>query len=487
MATSVFNSSIYYPVKGSPRELTWWRPGLVQLAFGLLAFFISDQIGIDAWWVLGGFLVLCGAALLPTTYCALQGSASAILADHLLVLAIAFLVYFVLGAMLLPFGPSYELDYALSYYSTDASAALRVAAINSIGLGLALVASTVAPKRLFLRLAKSAVCLGKGIPFEWVIAGFLSLGAYSFIYVLNFDANPEPGAVIAGMWRSLSNLLLVAVVLAAAHQGRGSRFLRSAAIIMVVVQAVTGLLMLNKGQALMPIVALCVGYAWRLGVRKVALPGLVVLVFAFLVIGSPVTTGRNLFGSSAYVDWGARVAVLWTEIFEPKTNSIENEYYPWSRLCYTPPQAAALDFYDSGHGGDDYEKAGWIFLPRFLFPDKPVMTAAGPDIHYRITGYLNSATGLGIFVDGYYNLGIIGVIINALGAGLMLAYTSALAGVVIERRALLWMPLALLGSHMAFRIDGFFLGDYLGPFSMLLYVLIGASLLTSLTTSKRTI
>ena len=59
----------------------------------------------------------------------------------------------------------------------------------------------------------------------------------------------------------------------------------------------------------------------------------------------------------------------------------------------------------------------------------------------------------------------------------MLACTSAFALVVLKRRALIWLPFALLGSYMAFRIDGFFLGDFLGPFTTLLYGLIVASLL----------
>ncbi|UUZ63755.1 hypothetical protein LP417_31545 [Polaromonas sp. P1-6] len=370
-----------------------------------------------------------------------------------------------------------EVEFSLAYYRINASMAMSVAAVNSIGFGLALIASVFAPKRVFARIARSAVRVGDRIPLEWVIAGFLALGSYSYIYVLDFDVNPQPGAVISGSWRSLSNLLLAAVVLAAAHQGKGARFLRIVAIAMVVVQAVGGLLMLNKGQVLMPIVALCVGYIWRLGVRRVALPGLIVILSTFLIIASPVATVRNLYGSDSKVDWDTRISVLWDGIFNPKTDSLESDYYPWACFCYTPPQAAAMDFYDTGRGGDDFEKAGWVFLPRFLFPQKPVITAAGQEFHYKITGMLTSATGQGVFVNGYYNLGILGVIVSGLGVGLMLACTSSFAGVVLKRRALIWLPFALLGSYMAFRIDGFFLGDYLGPFSLLLYSLITAMLL----------
>jgi len=48
---------------------------------------------------------------------------------------------------------------------------------------------------------------------------------------------------------------------------------------------------------------------------------------------------------------------------------------------------------------------------------------------------------------------------------------------VLERKALVLLPLALLGVFIAFRIDGHFVGDYLGTFVFFLYFLLLSALL----------
>ncbi|MDH6185995.1 hypothetical protein [Polaromonas sp. CG_23.6] len=449
---------------------------------------VVDHVKADDWWVVGLLLIISGASLLPYLYSALKRPITIVLADHLLVLAVAFFVYFIIGALLLSLGPHDEVEFAMSYYRINASKAVSVAAFNSIGFGFALMISLLAPKRIFSRLSRLAVRVGVRVPLEWVIALFLIIGLCSYIYVWIFDANPQPDTVISGSWRSLSNLLLAAIILGAAHQGSGAKVFRFLSICIAMALAFSGLLLLNKGQVMMPILALCMGYIWRLGVRRVALPSLVIILTIFLIIASPVATVRNLYGASSKVEFDTRIPLLWDGIVNPKKDTLESDYYPWARFCYTPSQAAAIDLYDSGNGGTDIELIGWVFLPRFLFPNKPVITATGQEFNYKLTGSMNSSTGQGVFVNGYYNLGFIGVVFSGLGVGFILTYTSLFAAFVFKSRALIWLPFALLGSYMAFRIDGFFIGDFLGPFSLLLYGLIGIMIISKiLNQSKRKI
>jgi hypothetical protein len=61
--------------------------------------------------------------------------------------------------------------------------------------------------------------------------------------------------------------------------------------------------------------------------------------------------------------------------------------------------------------------------------------------------------------------------------GWILSQTSAIAQAVLNRRAMLLAPLALLGVFIAFRVDGDFLVDYFGAFVFILYLLVPAAFL----------
>jgi hypothetical protein len=212
----------------------------------------------------------------------------------------------------------------------------------------------------------------------------------------------------------------------------------------------------------------------------VIIPGVAALLLFFVLIASPVTTARNIFGVSSQVNLGERTALLSQALSRSGDVPAEDANTTWARFCYLAAQAAALNFYDNGTPSESFRLLGWAFLPRILFPMKPIMSAAPADFHFQLTGQVGSATGQGVFVDGYYNLGWLGVVFVGISVGLILGMTSAVAARVYEKRAIVWMPLALLGSFMAFRVDGDFLSDYWGPFVLFGYaLLLGAGLMES--------
>jgi hypothetical protein len=209
-------------------------------------------------------------------------------------------------------------------------------------------------------------------------------------------------------------------------------------------------------------------------------PGVVLLLVFFVLIGSPVSSARNIYGVGTRVELGDRVTLLAAAVMRSGEAPAARENTAWARFCYLAPQAAALNFYDQGTPSGTFGLIGWSLLPRVLFPSKPVITAGAADFHYQITGQAGSAAGTGVFVDGYYNLGWWGVIFVGIAVGLILGLTSAFAAQVYEARATMWMPLALLGSFMGFRIDGAFVADYWGPFVLFGYALLaGAALMES--------
>ena len=472
----------------STPKFDWIRTGFVQFSLGVMLLASFEGVGASEWWIPGAFLIINGLLLLHPIYRAINRPAKVVLSDHFFVLTCAYFAYYVAGALLLPFGPNDQAEYSMSYYNVDATIAMRVAGVNALGFGIALMSSALAPKRLFSRLARSAVKMGSNTPIELTISAFLVIGFVSYLYVLQFDLlQSQRDVVISGLWRSLKKLLLVAIVLSTAHKGLNARWFHSVAIFVALVHAFGGILMLNKSEVLLPMVSLMLGYSWRLGVRRVLVPAITVIMLTYLMIGGAVTTARNLSGSATSIDWDYRISILWNGIVGESNASQDGEDNPWSRFCYTPSQAAALDFFDQNSGGDDFGKMGWVFVPRFLAPGKPVITAGGPEFHYKIRGNTDSSSGHGVFVNGYYNLGLLGVLIAGVGVGVMLGCTTVFAREVFDAEAVQWLPFALMGSYMAFRIDGHFLPDYLGPFALLLYVFVGILLIRKLLPKRQVI
>ena len=451
----------------------WWRPGLALVGLGSSAAGLAGTLKPDQWGLTGGFIIASGLVLLPSVLLSLRRPVEKILSDHFLLLSGVFIVYFVAGALLLPFGPQDAVDYALSYYWLGAPQALRATAVNCIGMGLVLLSSALLRPRWIAQVSRRATRIGGTLSDGRVIAALLVLGGPAAFFVFRLDLGLSTGTLIPGLVRMLAQLLNVAIVVAASRSGRHRIRWMTLAIALALGQAALGLVLLNKTVVLLPFAALLAGLALRLGVRRVLLPGTAALLALFLLLGNAVNIARNQFGIDRQVrNWGERVVFIWDAVTSPESRK-DDRYYAWSRFCYLPAQGAALDLYDLGQGGVDFAQTAWVFVPRFLFSDKPILSS-GDAFEFKVTGVEGSASAPGVFAAGYFNWGWWGVLVVGLSLGCMLACTSGFARAVFRSRALIWLPVALSGNIMAFRIDGTFLSDYAGPFITFAYVTAAA-------------
>lgn len=432
----------------------------------------------DDWWAHGLWSFIGIAVALPTLSRPFWQGAAMVLADHRVMFLGAFTLYFLFGATLLSIGPENQIEHALNYYRIGAKDALRVDAVNAIGFGIALLTSTFARGRWLEGLTRRTASRLSGVsprPAIWV---FLVVGSAASFYLLSFDLGFSDG-LAPGAIRSASKLSLVAIFLAAANKGRGETTLRYFAVALTLMLALFGVLQFNKGDALLPIASLVAGLAFRFRNGKILLLGVALLAGGFLWLGSIAEYGRGVVG-----DRGASLSARWeitlNSMQDTMNFSREEQYVWWSRLCYTPPQVAAMDFWDAGRGGDGVRMIPWLVVPRFLAPEKPEITKTGREFHEKITGRDTSNTGHGIFVSGYYHGGWWGFWFASIVCGWIIAQTSAIAGAVIENNSLNMVPLCLLGLFIAFRIDGDFVSDYLGVFVILLYLFAAMHLLTPL-------
>lgn len=456
-----------------PRHV-WIRLGAAYLVWGAIAWSLGQDADLGDWWLHGIWCFAGLAVAAPTLSRVFRQGVLIVLVEHRLMFLASFCLYFLFGAVLLAVGPDIQGDQATSFYPIDAREALRVDAINALGFGIALLAAGFSSGSWLATHASRVAGAVAGMPTSSVIAFFLVLGTAASSYSLWFDLGFREG-VVPGLVRSAGKLSLVAIFLAGSHKGTGEFSLRAFGAALAVVLAASGALQFNKSELLLPLAALVAGLAYRYSTLRILPVGLALLVATYLAAGNPTDFGRSTLGYQEAAGPAERWQILVDGWSSTRDLREEEEYGTWARLCYTSPQAAVLDLWDEGNGGDGLRLIPWVFVPRLVAPEKPEITETGRKLNEKITRSETSSTGVGIFASGYYHAGWWGLILASALCGWILAQTSAIAGAIFSRSALLLVPLALLGMYIAFRIDGDFISDYLGTFVFILYPLLGAS------------
>ena len=450
--------------------------GSAFFLYGFIAWLLSEDARPGDWWLHGAWCIGGLGLAVPVLLKAIQKGFGIVLRDHLFMFTGSFALYFLIGASFMTFGPSDEIASSLREYYVDAPMGLKTDALNAIGFGIALVMAAISPRRWSYRwaaqIAQSASHIGPAVAILWLMV----FGSVALLYTLTYDFGFREG-VVPGVVRAASYFSFVAIYIGASYRGSWAAAMRVAAVALAVVLAVVGVLLFNKSQILLSLGVLVAGLTMVYRRTLVLTIGILLLGTVYFSVSGLAAYGRNTLGRNL----GAPIAVRWVIVQQwlamdkrvnPRTDSNS-----WRRLSYVTSQGAAVDFYDAGRGGDEFRLIPWLFVPRVIAPQKPVITEYGSEFYYKVSGQRGSSTGQGIFVSGYYNAGWDGLIVAAAICGWILAQTSSVALAILERRALILLPLALWGVFIAFRIDGHFVGDYLGAFIYFLYFLVLCALL----------
>ena len=468
------NELEFLEVKGKIRRQSWLYIAGMYLILSFFAWIFSLLSGDLTWWLHG---LWCLIAMIPAAIVArwtVRNGISSVLVDHKIILTAAFTLYFVFGASFLAFGPELDVERALNYYPIVAIDALKVNAFNSLGMAITLFTGALFKGEWVIGGARRAAKYVKKIPLELVIFIMfaISLIGVSLTFVRDLLLAE---IIVPGMFNHLSYLLLFTIFIGAAYKGKRQFALIMLSVVAAIFMMLKGILLFSKTDLYLPVISLAVGISLRRHTIKPLIIASVIVFFTMSSAGNIVSYGRENTGKDG-MTVKERIAII-NNYYSVGFNLRPEQYSTWSRLCYTAPQAAAIEFYDQGNGGDAINIIHWIFVPRLLFESKPVMSDAGSDFHYKITGYRTSSTGIGVFVSGYYQLGIIGFLFASIFSGWFLSQTSAMCRYMLEQKAYLLLPLGMIGLYVAFRIDGEILSDYVGFYVFFLYPLIALLLL----------
>lgn len=462
----------------SKLDRTFYNVAVLFLILGLAAHLLAQRININdfiyqlPFSFLGLLFLFLLIPYLNTKYY------HDIYTDIRFVFSAFFAIYFLIGSTYIYLGSEEGIAIIMQEYSITAPDVFRVNSINCIGFGIALLSSCLAPKKTlntFFKRIKLTISKREKNFFTGAI--FLIILIFNFaIYHNDFQLKPS---IIPGIVRNIAATIPIMIVLGFRAKGNVSIASITVSLLTAFSLSFFGLMSLNKSSFIIPLIAFAFGIFVRYRSILLFLGSLLIIGYIFLKIAPAVTYGRvhldeidktsieqrySLFRN--YFNSTENISITKEQQSHPKEKvELEKPYYSvFARFNYLNTQVAAINFYDIGNGGDSFRNIGWIFLPRLIFPNKPVLTLDMVGLYEKITGtgFRGSSSGIGIFIDGYYNKGWGGVVLVSILTGFILSFTSALSRKISKAKLYFLYPIIFMGLYMGFRIDGNFITDYLG-------------------------
>jgi hypothetical protein len=379
-------------------------------------------------------------------------------------------VFFGIGPLIYSFGSTESREIVDVFFAADDTALLRTNLLNSIGTTLVAATAWFAAKA-FQSFRPSRVAPFNETELRQLIVIFLAIGLsvqYVFVvpYRLGILSWTLPGVVLQLATFSRIAIILLYVLIYRGAQGNNRILLY----IVIALEFISAFMSFTKQPVIELFIAIGLGrYLGGQRVRGLVMGGVAIALFYAVFLSPFVTYGRNTYAFQGGI--GVRT-------FSEVINTIEDYYSAadsgsdsaipaaegwWTRLSYSGAQAFAMQQYDDGIPGHTISLVYEALLPRFLFPDKAVLTP-GREFTALVTGIadVETATTPGSYAEAYWNGGWGLLAIVSIYIGLVYAAFSAFSERVITTRRYEYLPIVLSGVTLGYKINDWFVGNYVG-------------------------
>lgn len=304
---------------------------------------------------------------------------------------------------------------------------------------------------------------------------FLGLGAFSkYFVILPFQFGLLRGTFPLFL-AQIALLENIGIFLGLIWAFRNKRFFVPILVGYAIFVSVVGVLTFSKSDVIFPIIMIAAAYVYvQPNLARVAL-ALAAILFSFNFVQPIANHGRAwLNRCCASIDapagFGERVDIIANYFNGNEIRPDDNINYAFVRFSYANVGTYVVSARDSGWEGDSLKYLAAVFVPRILWPEKPVLTDIARDLNVAITGNPNSAVAPGFAAEGYWDGGWLGVALMALASGLI-CYLWSLYSLEVQRVGG-WhlFVIVLLGIRVGSRFDGFFVTDLIGP---TVYAMVG--------------
>jgi|SoiMethySBSTD1v2_1073268.scaffolds.fasta_scaffold34506_4 hypothetical protein len=294
---------------------------------------------------------------------------------------------------------------------------------------------------------------------------FLSVGGITR-YLIVLPSSLGLTDIVPGLVLPLARSYAVGLFLLVLAGLRGNRIALALVLVLIPIDVVVGLLTFAKTEVLVTLIFSYLGVLHHKLTLSRTLVGVAMVLAVYSQLDPIIHFGRlellSRFGSAQgpldqrleilnlYLDGASKGAA------EPETQSA------LSRLSYVNVAAMVVSWHDAGWTGESLGYALTVFVPRFIWPDKPVITSVGTDLYTAATAQIGSSISPGWFAEAYWNLGWLGIPVLMIPLGIILAVFSRYSLAIMGQERWLHMPVILLGIWAGIRVDGWYVVDIIG-------------------------
>ena len=377
---------------------------------------------------------------------------------------VASAAYYGYGPLVFHFATPESVDYITSDFPVDERWLLRTNLLNAIGIGIVCTMVAIVMVVWPYRQERS----GDGVQeiTESIMWVFLVLGGtVKYLFTLP-NALGLLSWVLPGSIQHLSSLVNAAIVLLLVLIHQGKTKYRPLLYLVIGSEFIVGLMTFSKTEVIMTILGILLGrYLCKPNLRSMIASGLIMAAVYALVLSPFVSFARLASGGLGVSDVNDLQTTV--EEYDRVGKDALATLNPgvqgwWTRLCYTPVQAFVMDSYDAGGGGETFALVQYVFLPRFLSEDKPIMTP-GRELTKLLTGDDTLGhTGVGVFGEAYWNGGWPMVIGACTYLGILFGLVGRFSTAMVSNGQYVYIPLILLGITAGLRPDDWFVSSYVG-------------------------
>jgi hypothetical protein len=378
-------------------------------------------------------------------------------------------LYYGLGPLMHIYGASGSISYGNKFYPVTQNSLIRTNILNAIGVFTVIGVFWLLRRFKVLARPLYALRIQDIDERSWLnIFIIIGLSVKVLVYlpyaygVLPFV--PPASIMVYGYFSSAAMLILSWNFFA------GNRRVLTLLVALAGFELVGALLTFSKLEALQVVLFFGIGAYLGKPSKKVAVAAGVMLVLGYVVLIPLVKAGRHAVGASASMSERSSATQSYLgEASEGEQDHNDGIQTWWVRLCYANVQAFIMDAHDAGMPGTSLGDLPAMLVPRFLWPDKPIVTK-GDQLTYLINGSSTSMSSPTSIGEGYWNYGWLGAIAVACWVGFVFHIIQTLCEGQFEKGIFGATPFALLGLMLGIRTDDWFGPAYFGGFFILLSV-----------------
>jgi len=402
-------------------------------------------------------------------------------------------LFYGMGPLVHVFGNAQTIGYLNATFILSPHALLFTNILDTVGIFCVLLGFHITERYIPLNFRNSGVSSSPAFvirPERVAVAFLLFGGLFEYGVILPYVIS-QTQFIIPGVLFNIRQLYLMGLMVAsflAVYQNRW----RIIFWLLWIPQLTVAMLEFSKKQLLLTLVLPVIGaFLAHKRIRRLILWGMLALL-VYIFVQPMVLWGRHQIyvqnGNINQATLSQRMHLVENYFSQGRLPSTANPKvnFAWIRLDYAPEQAFAVAQYNAGNPSHSLKTAAYVWIPRIIWPSKPVTTNLGIEFYRLLTGREGTNLGLGAFGEGYWNFGWIGVLGLSLIAGVVFAILSRRAIQWINRREFAYLPCVLLGINMgAVGLTDFFANGIVGPLAIFYVYWLLVYLITLLYSAAR--